>query len=68
MKNIAIIISVVSLGLTLLPSFFVYSGEITLETSKNLMLAGTIGWFISASFWINPKKDKQESEPAETEI
>lgn len=63
MKKIMIFISVVCLGLTLLPSFFVYSGEITLETSKNLILAGTIGWFISASFWINPKKEKEEAGP-----
>lgn len=62
MKKIAIIISVICLGLTLLPSFFVYSGSISLDASKNLMLAGTIGWFISASFWMNPKQPEEAPE------
>lgn len=66
MKKIAVIISILCLGLTLLPSFFVFAGTITLDTSKNLMLAGTIGWFISASFWMNPKKKEEGPEPERT--
>lgn len=61
MKTIAVIISVICLALTLLPSFFVYAGAITLDTSKSLMIAGTIGWFISASFWMNRKQKNERT-------
>lgn len=53
MKNIIKIISYLSLGLTLFPSFFVFSGNITLESSKLFTFIGTIIWFISAPSWMN---------------
>lgn len=56
MKKIAFIISMICLALTLLPSFLVFMGHISLETNKNLMLAGTIGWFLTAPYWMNQKQ------------
>lgn len=47
------IISAIGLSLTLLPSIFVFGGQISLETCKILMITGTFIWFISAPRWIN---------------
>lgn len=58
MKKIAFPISIVCLLLTLIPSFLVYAGLISLEVNKNLMLAGTIGWFCTAPFWMNKRKEE----------
>lgn len=64
MKKAALIISILSLILTILPSFLVYFQQITPETNKNLMLAGTIGWFLTAPLWMN-RKEKEEEPSAE---
>lgn len=61
MKNLAFYFSIVCLFLTLLPSFFVYAGFISLEMNKTLMFLGTIGWFCSAPFWMNQKESKEVS-------
>lgn len=53
MNHIIKIISYIGLGLTLIPSFLVFTGNITLDFSKNLMLIGTILWFLSAPSWMN---------------
>ncbi len=47
------IISFIGLGLTLVPAFLVYQGTLSLDTSKNLMLVGTIAWFATAPYWMN---------------
>lgn len=52
MKNIIKILSYVGLGLTVIPSFFVISGQISWNTHARLMMAGTLLWFITAPFWI----------------
>lgn len=57
MKNLAFYFSIVCLLLTVIPSFFVYMGIISLELNKNLMLLGTIGWFGTAPFWMNRKQN-----------
>lgn len=53
MKKLIPFISILCLLLTLLPSFFVYLQLIDLETNKALMLIGTLGWFLTAPFWMN---------------
>ena len=55
MKMILKIISAIGLILTLVPSFMVFSGSITLDMHKWLMLLGTIMWFVTAPFWMNKK-------------
>lgn len=55
MKKLLILISLLSLVLTLIPSFLVFYGVITLELNKTLMLIGTIGWFATAPYWMNKK-------------
>jgi hypothetical protein len=55
MKTVTKILSAIALGLTVLPSFFVFAGNITWQTHANLMLGGTLLWFFTAPFWM--KKD-----------
>jgi hypothetical protein len=52
MKKLLVVASLVGLGLTLIPSFLVFSGALTLDSSKALMLLGTILWFLAASRWL----------------
>jgi hypothetical protein len=53
MKKTLFTLSIICLLLTLLPSFFVYAGIITLQLNKTLMLIGTIGWFLLAALKMN---------------
>ncbi len=55
MKTILKVISIIGLILTLAPSILVFTGSITLDMNKWLMLSGTILWFVSAPFWMNKK-------------
>lgn len=59
MKNILIIISIVSLLMTIVPSFLVFAGMMTSEMNKTLMLIGTLGWFITAPSWMNKKEEEE---------
>jgi len=61
MRKLLILISLLSLLLTLTPSFLVFFGVITLELNKTLMLIGTIGWFATAPYWMNKKSSKEET-------
>jgi hypothetical protein len=57
MKNLIKFISFISLGLTLIPSFLVFTGNISLDSSKMLTFIGTIIWFISAPSWMNKAEE-----------
>lgn len=52
MKKLLVAASLIGLGLTLIPSFLVFSGSISLESNKTLMLLGTLLWFVAASGWL----------------
>lgn len=52
MKILLIVISIIGLGLTIIPSIMVFAGEITLQSHKQLMLAGAILWLGTSPFWI----------------
>jgi hypothetical protein len=52
MKKLLMVASSVGLGLTLIPSLLVFTGSITLESNKALMLLGTVVWFLAASRWL----------------
>ena len=53
MKILIKSISYLSLALTIIPSFLVFTGNISLDSGKILMLVGTIVWFVSAPSWMN---------------
>ena len=57
MKNLIKFISYIGLGLTLIPSFLVFTGNISLDSSKMLTFIGTIIWFISAPSWMNKAEE-----------
>jgi len=53
MKLLIKFISYIGLVLTLIPSLLVFTGNISLDSCKMLMLIGTIVWFVSAPSWMN---------------
>ena len=55
MKNLLKTLSYIGLGLTVIPSFFVFSGQIAWSTHARLMMAGTLLWFVTAPFWIKKR-------------
>ena len=57
MKLLIKFISFISLGLTLIPSFLVFTGNISLDSSKILMFIGTIIWFASTPSWMNKAEE-----------
>ena len=57
MRTLLIIISFIGLGLTLIPSVLVLTGDADIGQNKNLMMIGTILWFGTVGFWINKKKE-----------
>lgn len=64
MKQAAIFISILCLLLTIVPSFLVYFQLIAPDTNNALMLAGTIGWFLTAPMWMNRKEEEASAEKA----
>lgn len=61
MKSILKLISFVGLVLTVVPSILVLQGSLGQEASKNLMLIGTLCWFLSAPFWLGRKSLKKNT-------
>ncbi|MEN8192941.1 MAG: hypothetical protein ABFS12_08995 [Bacteroidota bacterium] len=55
MRPLLKIISLIGLLVTIIPSFLVFTGVITLDNNKLLMVLGTILWFSTAPFWMNKK-------------
>lgn len=57
MRLLVKFISYISLGLTLIPSFLVFTGSISLDSGKMFMFVGTIIWFASAPSWMNKTQE-----------
>ncbi|WPP53258.1 hypothetical protein [Catalinimonas niigatensis] len=57
MKSLLKILSLVGLLLTLIPSILYFSGYISAEQHKLLMLIGTALWFLTAPFWMNKSEE-----------
>lgn len=55
MKLLMSILAIIALGLTIVPSFFVFSGTLEMGLYKNLMTAGTLLWFVTAPIWFRKK-------------
>ncbi len=52
MKIVLIILSVIGLLLTVVPSFLVLYQQITWNLHANLMFVGMVLWFLTAPFWM----------------
>jgi len=57
MKHLIKFISYVGLGLTLIPAFLVFTGNISLDSNKIIMFIGTVIWFVSAPSWMNKAEE-----------
>lgn len=57
MKLLIKFISYIGLGLTLIPSFLVFTGNISLDSGKMFAFIGTIIWFVSAPSWMNKAEE-----------
>ena len=55
MKPVLKTISYLALVAVVAPSILVFTGTITLETHKMIMLGGTVAWFGTAPFWMKEK-------------
>jgi len=60
MKTLLIPVSAICLLLNIVPAFLVFLGIITLDLNKTLMLIGTVGWFLTAPYWMNQKKEEKK--------
>ncbi len=60
MRMLLIIISVIGLILTILPSLLVFNGVIEIKTHYLLMTVGMVFWFVSAPFWMKSKSLEEE--------
>ena len=55
MKHAATAISLIALAALVIAPTLVVLEALALDTAKHVMLAGTIGWFVSAPFWLGQK-------------
>jgi high-affinity Fe2+/Pb2+ permease len=51
MKLLASTLAVLALCLTVIHSILVFNGTIENDLNKNLMMAGTVLWFVAAPIW-----------------
>jgi hypothetical protein len=56
MRIAALILSLIGLGLTLVPSFLLFGGMVSWETHSQLMFAGMLCWFATAPFWMKERR------------
>lgn len=55
MRILLIIISIVGLLMTIIPSIMVFTQNMTMESHKQYMTVGMVLWFGTAVFWIKEK-------------
>lgn len=56
MKILLIILSMVGLALTIVPSVLVFTQALAMETHKQWMLVGMLLWFFTAPYWMKEQK------------
>ena len=56
MNKALIFISVVGLGLVIIPATLYLAGTMDKAAMKTLMLLGTVLWFVSTPFWMGRGK------------
>ena len=55
MRKVSIIVSILGLLCTVVPSFFVLYGKLSWDHHALLMAIGMVLWFVSAPFWMKTK-------------
>lgn len=56
MKRMLQLVSIVGLGLTVVPAVLVFVGMLTWDQHAWLMLLGVVAWFGTAPFWMLKKE------------
>ncbi len=56
MKYVLILVSLIGLGLTVVPSILVFTQTISMEAHKQFMLWGMLMWFFTAPLWIKEQE------------
>ena len=62
MKTPAIVVSVVALAVTIMPSVLYFAGTINHDAVRWIALGGTIGWFVATPLWMGLPRDDSASE------
>jgi hypothetical protein len=61
-KPLIKLLSFIGLGLNIVPAILVFSAVMTPDTCKQLMLVGTVIWFVSAPSWMNKGQEDASEE------
>jgi len=61
-KNLAKVVSLITLGLVIGPSLLHFMGMIGLDTVKFAAIVGTVGWFIATPMWMSRELPVDASE------
>lgn len=62
MNSITKVISLISLGLVIIPCMLFFAGAIGLDATKLLALIGTLGWFAVTPTWMSRKPSVDAAE------
>ena len=57
MKIVVMMFSFMGLALTVVPSFFVLTRQMTWTLHAQLMFIGMVLWFVTTPFWMNKEKE-----------
>ena len=60
MRKYALILAIVGLGLTVVPSLFVFYGSLTWRHHAQLMFDGMVFWFVFAPFIMKKNKSHED--------
>jgi len=63
MRKASIILSLLGLCLTVVPSFFVFYGSLTWRVHTQLMFIGMMLWFVFTPLWMGKKKEPETEPP-----
>ena len=56
MKKILFALSILSIVVLIISTWFYFVGKIDFKTNNLWLLIGTIGWFATSPFWMTEKK------------
>jgi hypothetical protein len=59
MKYLFIVLSILGLILSIVPSLLFFLGSMDLDSMKLWMGIGMVIWMVTAPFWINKKEDRR---------
>lgn len=61
-KRSMALVAIVDVGVIIVAAALVFAGSLSLDTAKLWMLLGTVGWFLTAPFWLLSQESQVEGE------